>query len=131
MNDQTLLYRQVHPSWVQQGRVTSQAFRPTPKDENKLSLYDGDKVTAEKSWHHFTTVLSLTSAGVLAISMSDCKSVNLSPTPDPIPFPEHVILDFGALNNNGIAKVSKTLRNFADKRGWQFRSETPTNHVPK
>jgi hypothetical protein len=38
LNDTTLLHRQINPSWVQQGRVTSQAFRPTPKDESKLSV---------------------------------------------------------------------------------------------
>jgi hypothetical protein len=28
--------------WMQQGRVSSQAFRPTPKDAKELSAYDGD-----------------------------------------------------------------------------------------
>ena len=40
MNSKTILLRQIHPIWIQQGRVTSQAFRPTPKDENKLSVFD-------------------------------------------------------------------------------------------
>ena len=53
MTDDTLLLRQIHPSFVQSGRVTSQAFRPTPKDEFLLSVYDGDRIEAQASWRHF------------------------------------------------------------------------------
>jgi hypothetical protein len=63
MNAQTLLLRQIHPSFVQQGRVTSQAFRPTPKDESKLSMYDGDQITPEASWRHYTVTLRFESIG--------------------------------------------------------------------
>jgi len=48
MTDETLVHRQIHPSFVQAGFPTSQAFRPTPKDESKLSVYDGDMITAVK-----------------------------------------------------------------------------------
>lgn len=47
MTPQTQLLRQIHPNFVQAGRVTSQAFRPTPKDENHLSVYDGDQIQPE------------------------------------------------------------------------------------
>ena len=40
MNDDTLLYRQVHPNWTVDGGISWQAFRPTPKDEGLLSVYD-------------------------------------------------------------------------------------------
>ncbi len=53
MTEKTLLLRQIHPLFIQEGRVTSQAFRPTPKDQKKLSVYDGDLITAERSWVHF------------------------------------------------------------------------------
>lgn len=52
MTHETLLHRQVHPSWIQEGRVTSQAFKPTPKDEGMLSVYDGDVSGPEESWRH-------------------------------------------------------------------------------
>jgi hypothetical protein len=54
MTGATFLLRQVHPSFVQAGRVTSQAFRPTPKDRSLLSVYDGDQITPEAAWIHFT-----------------------------------------------------------------------------
>jgi hypothetical protein len=68
MPENTFLYRQVHPSWVQAGRITSQVFKPTPKDENKLSAYDGDRISAEKAWIHYTRELSLSSCGVVAVT---------------------------------------------------------------
>ena len=45
MTPDTLLLRQIHPSFIQYGRVTSRAFRPTAKDEFLLSVDDGDRVS--------------------------------------------------------------------------------------
>jgi len=45
MNSDTLLLRQINPFWFQNGRETSQAFRPTPKDEKLLSVYGGDLIS--------------------------------------------------------------------------------------
>ncbi len=54
MNDATLLYRQVNPNFIRidpptrQERCTAQAFYPSAQDQ-KLSVYDGDRITAENS----------------------------------------------------------------------------------
>jgi hypothetical protein len=52
MTPQTRLLRQIHPSFVQAGRVTSQAFRPTPKDDNHLSVVDGNRLCKQFSIDH-------------------------------------------------------------------------------
>jgi hypothetical protein len=122
MTGSTLLYRQVHPSWVQLGRVTSQVFRPTPKDQKKLSAYDGDQITASDAWRHFTSVLGFASVGVLAVSTDECRALGLAATPDPAPFPEHVLIDFTPYTENEIKSKAKQLRAHADLRGWQFRA---------
>jgi len=49
--------RQIHPGFVQDGRPSSQAFRPTPKDEQKLSVYDGDQITPANAFEHYTQAL--------------------------------------------------------------------------
>ena len=67
MTCETLLLRQVNPHWIREGRVTSQAFTPTKKDQKKLSVYDGDLITAKNSYLHYTQQLRLASAGVLAL----------------------------------------------------------------
>ena len=121
MNDSTLLFRQVNPSWFQNGRVTSQAFRPTPKDEFKLSVYDGDLIDAEASWQHFTKTLD--SIGTLALTVSECHELELEARPDP--FPEHAVIDFSGLRKNQIETKSKKLRVVADARGWQFQPKMP------
>ena len=53
MTPETLLLRQVHPSFTQDGKLSSQAFFPFPKDEGQLSVYDGDLIEAKPSWDHF------------------------------------------------------------------------------
>lgn len=121
MTDDTLLHRQVHPSWVQQGRVTSLAFRPTPKDQKKLSVYDGDQITVAKAWEHFTSVLGFASAGVLAVSSGECRSLGLGVQPDPEPFPEHAVIDFTTCQaEKDVVRMSKRLRTLAEARGWQY-----------
>lgn len=70
MKSGTLLFRQVNPSWMKLGRVTSQAFKPTPKDRGRLSAYDGDRMTAEKAWRHYTMELGYRSVGVLAVTVA-------------------------------------------------------------
>ena len=123
MTGTTLLLRQVHPSFVQAGRVTSQAFRPTPKDESLLSVYDGDQITPEKSWFHFTSQKDCSSIGVMAVTVDECAAEALTARPDPEPFPEHAVIDFTGLTNNQCEKKCKKLRMKAEARGWQYQAD--------
>ncbi len=126
MNANTLLYRQVHPSWIQNGRITSQAFRPTPKDEKRLSVYDGDQITAEAAWQHYTNDLGYTSAGVLAVTVEECDNLELPVVPDPATFQAHTLIDFSAFSRSQIETKAKILRAKADLRGWQYdQSDLP------
>jgi hypothetical protein len=64
MVNEYLLHRQIHPSFVIDGVVSNQAFIenavavssgafiPTVKDNNKLSVYNGEKFTAKDSFDH-------------------------------------------------------------------------------
>jgi hypothetical protein len=122
MTGTTLLLRQIHPSFLQAGRVTSQAFRPTPKDESLLSVYDGDQITADNSWSHFTSQPNCKSVGVMAVTVDECVAEALSVRPDPKPFPEHVVIDFTGLTNNQCEKNSKKLKAKAEARGWQYQA---------
>jgi hypothetical protein len=124
VTDETLLHRQIHPTFVQNGRVTSQAFKPTPKDDGLLSVYDGDLITAEAAWKHFTQMLKHVSTGVYALTMAECKSTGLPARPDTNPFPEHAVVDFTAYGSNQIDKKAKLLRLYAVARGWQFQAES-------
>ncbi len=125
MNYSTLLLRQIHPSFVQQGRVTSQAFRPTPKDEHMLSMYDGDQIAPEPAFRHYTETLCCQSEGVLGVTVAECSELQLPAQPDPAPFPEHVLIDYTAFVKNEVEKKAKLLKATAETRGWLFRQTTP------
>jgi hypothetical protein len=124
MTPGTLLHRQVHPAWIQEGRITSQAFRPTSKDAGKLSVYNGDRVDARGAWEHFTRTLGYSSAGGVAVLVGECESVGLAAVEDPLEFfPEHAIIDFSAFGTGQTRKAAERLRAFAVERGWLYRSE--------
>jgi hypothetical protein len=122
VNTTTLLHRQVNPSWIQSGRVTSQAFKPTPKDERRLSVYDGDLITPADAWQHYTESLGFSSVGVLSVTVGECQSLELSAEHDPKPFEEHAVIIFGESSNAQMEKRSKQLRALAIDRGWQFEA---------
>lgn len=129
MTNQTLLWRQVHPSWVQEGRVTSQVFQPTPKDDYRLSVYDGDRITAEAAWSHYTEQLRFASVGVLAVTCGECQQQALAVVPDPQRFPEHAVIGFAGLSRADLRRKAQHLRAAAVQRGWQHRPE-PTAEPP-
>ena len=121
MNRNTLLFRQVSPSWMRDGRPTRQAFTPTAKDKGYLSVYDGDMVTAEEAWLHYTQKLGLVSVGVIAVSCHECAILEIPVTPDPTPFPSHVIIHFTGYTNAQIKTKARLLTRLANERDWQYR----------
>lgn len=120
MNGDTLLLRQIHPNFVEaDGRVSHVAFRPFPRDEGKLSAYDGDQIIAEAAWHHYSFILNLRSKGVMAVTVDECGSQRTRPTLDAHPFPEHVSIDFAGLSRREATNAAKSLVELAMDRGWQ------------
>ncbi len=123
MNNQTLLFRQVHPAFFPDGAVSSQAFFPFPKDNGKLSVYDGDQILAEASYQHYTVNLRLKSIGVWAVNGEEVVSTGLSYQPNPIDGnPAHVVIDFGDRAEKECRKLAKRLRKFAVDRGSLYRA---------
>lgn len=122
MNDATIVYRQIHPSFVQAGFPTSQAFRPTPKDESKLSVYDGGQITAENSFKHYVNELSLSSVGVMGLTVAECGAESLAVCSAPEPFREHAVIDFSGLTDKDCRNKSKKLQSKAVHRGWLHRA---------
>ena len=120
MMEATCLHRQVHPGFVQLGRITSQVFTPTSKDNGKLSCYDGDMISPHDAWEHYTNE-GHPSAGVMSVTVGECANLELPATADPEPFPEHVLVSFEALSKGQIAKAAKQLRAYAQERGWQYQ----------
>jgi hypothetical protein len=127
----SLFYRQVNPNWLSGGVPSSQAFGPTPKDEDKLSVDDASKVSAEGSWRHFTEKLGLRSVGTWAVSMGEVEEegdllVAASPTvvaEDPaMNNPAHCHVDFSGIASKGQKKKrAQHLAIKATERGCLFQ----------
>ena len=124
VNSRTLLWRQVIPGFIREGRITSQLFTPSRMDDKKVSVYDGDQITAEESWRHYTTPKlekkPCESAGVMAVTIGECYSEGILAIPDPGTFLEHVLLDFTALSNKVRIDKGKILTDIAKERGWVY-----------
>ena len=121
-SEEKLPHRQVHPSWVHDGEPSSQTFRPTGKDQHKLSVYDGKQISAEGSHAHYTGLLKLLSAGVLSVSCGEVESAGLAWKVDGIPFPAHGHVDFGNLNAHQQKAKASVLKAKAWSRGWTYQT---------
>ena len=124
MNSDTLLYRMVSPSWIQRGVATSQTFKPTRKDNGRLSVYDGDQISPQAAYEYFTNPppgLGQRAVGVLAVKVSECESLNLAVKLDGDPIPAHAAIDFTTLSRRDINRAADELKELANARGWQYR----------
>jgi hypothetical protein len=120
-DDEQRLHRQVHPSWVQDGRITSQTFSPTPKDAGLLSVYDGKQIAAEPSFIHYTTVQELAAVGTVSITADEVAAVGLPWRLEPEPFPEHAVIDYRGVPAAGKIKAkAQALAEKARQRGWTY-----------
>ncbi|MDI9879859.1 hypothetical protein [Flectobacillus longus] len=133
MKDNSLLHRQINPSFVVNDIVSNQAFientltissgafNPTEKDEDKLSVYNGEKFSAKDAYEHYTT--NFKSHGVLSLTVEEVESIPpLSSTEDNIPFDGHCYVDFSSVTskNQKLKKAGK-LRDIAVKRNWTYK----------
>jgi hypothetical protein len=117
-----LLHRQVHPNFVLAGRVSSQAFIPTPKDEGKLSVDLGSLTTPQAALARYRGE-GRASAGVWSITVGECSSLGLPTVPDPItgehPNPAHAYVDFQGLSKADTRAKGQLLARAAHARGMQ------------
>jgi hypothetical protein len=118
MTGDTLLWRQIHPDFVQNGFASSVMFRPNESDKGLMSVYDGDLIDAASSWVHYTTVSNKKSIGVTGLTVDECLSEGLSARSDPESFAEHAVVDFTAVTENQWRSKSKKLQAKALARGW-------------
>lgn len=116
------LYRQIHPQFASDGRVTYLAF--SPMDHNHISVDDADKVSAESAWR--THSAANDSAGVMAVTDEECQTHSLTVVPDPtLRRPAHMAIGFEKLSAKKDRKAAaKWLYGCAVRRGWCYR---PTN----
>jgi hypothetical protein len=97
--DNRKLYRQIHPTWVQDDRPWSKAFSPTPKDNGYLSVYNSEVFTPKEAYEHYTQ-RGLKSAFVVSLTVQNCTGLKLKVIDDNIPFHGHSSIDFNFIETN-------------------------------
>jgi len=124
MNAGTLLLRHAHPKFMTGSEITSQVFMPFPKDRNRLSVYNGDLISASDAFSHFTQKLGYASHSVWAVSKEEADQNDVPPLPDPLPdFQSHTVLKFDKHSDTHLRKIAKKLKIHAQKRGVIFTLE--------
>jgi hypothetical protein len=125
VDETTQLLRQVHPNHIKpDGEVASIAFKPNDNDAGHLSVYDGDLATPEESHKHYIEVQKKKSAGVMAVTVSECITLSLPAVSSPLPdFDAHAHIDFTACDKKQERTKSKELLAFAVARQWLYRPE--------
>lgn len=125
-----LLYRQVHPSWLKDGQPSSQAFKPTPKDDGKLSTARSALTTAEDAYLHHTGALELQSAGTWAVTVGEVEAEPVplaaygDPVDEPVPDPAHAYIKYPG-DRKVIETKAKLLRAKAGERGRLHPNDQP------
>lgn len=78
MNDNTPLYRQVVPDYFkpqENGRVAVRAFFPKKRDEGRLSIHNGDGISAAGAYRTFIRIPRCNSIGVVSVLVRECQEM--------------------------------------------------------
>lgn len=125
MKETNLLLRQIHPNFVDDElKPTSQAFKPLKRTTPAISVYDGEAITPEAAWQHFTRTEKLKSIGVMGLTQDHCLHLGLSVQPSPTPTsPHHMEVGFANLSRKDQEKAAYELKAAAIQRGWLYQPE--------
>ena len=114
------LLRQVHPSFIRDGRLSSQAFKPSSQDAGELSVSRRSLVTAKAAYERYLA-RSRQSCGVWSVTVEECGVSGVKCYSDALPDDDaHSLIDFASLESKSQwEKVSNKLVVFARARGCQ------------
>jgi hypothetical protein len=122
-DDAEVLYRQVHPSFYENGEPSSQTFTPTDKDDGKLSLDRSSLVTAMESFQRFTGA-GFSSCAVYGLSVGEFAAEQIRCASDPLEETAtqkanhaHAIADYSVFSVSSRKIKAKRLKRAAVARG--------------
>lgn len=123
-NESEVLFRQIHPSQLEaNGEPWSQCFKPSPKDEGKLSLDRSSKVKAHESFENFIAN-GFESAAVFGLTVEEFSAESIECVSDPIEKtdslaanPAHAYADYQHHSQPKQKLIAKRLKAAAVKRG--------------
>jgi hypothetical protein len=122
-DENEVLFRQIHPTFIQDGQPSSQPFAPTPKDANRLSV-DRSSLTTAADSHALFTGNGHASEAVYGVSVGEFGQADLPCHSEPLPAtetepenPAHAYADFAAHALNQQKNRAKRLKQHAIARG--------------
>ena len=123
MNDSTELHRQIHPNHLRpDGGLRSPAFKPNRADNFRLSVHDGDRISAQQSWRRYVSRYGIQRSGAVAsVTVAECIQEGLSAIPDELEDdPEHAAIVFPSdLDDWGLRAKALALIVHAERRIWR------------
>ncbi len=122
-DDDEVLFRQVHPGFMQGDAPSSQSFMPTPKDDNKLSVDRSALTTAKDSYRLFTGN-GFESTAVYGLTVGEFRGQDIPCIEDPLEAsdgkaanPAHALADYEAHPPSRQKTKAKRLKQKALARG--------------
>jgi hypothetical protein len=115
-----LLHRNVHPQFILDDRITSQAFLLKKEDLGKLSVQQNSKASAKVAYERYTA-LGYESVGVWSVTIAECDEFDLKAYDDPIDKDDsHSIVDLTAYTFKQARKHTDKFSRKARDRGCQY-----------
>jgi len=121
-NDAEVLLRQVHPTHIQDGAPTKQAFLPTESHAQLLST-KRERVTPMRA-HQDWIERGMDSAGTWGVSVAEVGDAEMHAVDDAnnVTEPDHASVNFRELPSKGAAiRKARILRDLAVERGCLYR----------
>lgn len=122
-----VLFRQVNPSFYDNGEPSSQPFMPTSKDDNKLSVDRSSLTDAERSYQLFVAN-GFRSSAVYGLTVGEFSAESLPSVSDPVVAsaglaanPAHAYVDFSAYGAQEQKRKAKRLKILAIRRGCLYQ----------
>jgi hypothetical protein len=118
-----VLFRQIHPTFYQNGEPSSQPFLPTSKDQNKLSVDRSALTTAADAYELFkmngntSVAVYGISVGEFGVEALECTSDPLGATKDQQANLAHAIADYSLHGGSKQKNIAKRLKIKALARG--------------
>jgi len=121
------LLRQVHPAFIQSGRISSQAFEAPKSHDGCLSVSRGSMTSPSAAYNLYTAHFGRQSSGVCAVTVEEASTADLSAYSDPVAAtsdkpadPAHAVIDLSSFSKSQMKKKASKLASFARNRGLLF-----------
>lgn len=123
VNQREVLFRQIHPNFMQNGEPASDRFRPQPNDEGMMSL-DREALTTAAASYALYTSNGRQSAAVYGVAIGEfdtevvpCQEDPLAATGTAPANPAHALADYTRHDYKAQKNISKRLKRKAVARG--------------